>query len=176
MVAVSPNSHGMFLVNQILSTGPARALQNNRRGRREVVARDDRGHLLVLPRQRFSPLAVHRSLVVISLGRVARAFLAPGVLAVGAIVARTEGGVAPVALPVNAHANRFLDTQNVALGGMPLARLDLQTEPRTELLRALLVYLRPGDPSCIRILNDVLPRGRRHVFAEAQVSSRLDTR
>ena len=82
-------------------------------------------------------------------------------LAAGTLGRRAESRVAPVALAVDAHADRLLDAQHVALGGVPLARLDLQAVAGAQLLRTLLVHLRPGDLGRARILSLLrLPRSR----------------
>lgn len=75
------------------------------------------------------------------LGRNARALLAPRMLALGALLGSSERGVALVALAVDTHLDGLLNTEGMALGRVPLARLELQSIELTELFSTLLKQL-----------------------------------
>ena len=125
MVAVPPDAHAVFLVYEVLPARLAGALEDD--GRREfvIVARDNRGVFLVLLRQGLPLLPIGLLLGLVPLGRVPGALLTANVLATGTLGRGAESRVAPMTFAVDTHADRLLDTQNVAVGRVPLARLDL---------------------------------------------------
>lgn len=139
-VTVSPDALPDLLVYEILSTAAARACESDPL-LRVVVAGDDGGHLLIPLNDRFPLLAIGLFLGLGAPQGISGAFLASRVLAAGTFVASAKRCIAPVALSVDTHAGRLLDTEHVSLGRVPLARLDLQSKPRTQLLGALLVNL-----------------------------------
>lgn len=80
-----------------------------------------------------------------SLGGDAGALLAARVLALGALLSEAERGAADVALAVDAHLDRLLDTEDVALGLVPVIGLQLDAIELAKLLRPLIKDLPSRD-------------------------------
>ena len=143
-LAASPShSQARFLVDQVLATLLRRAAEHHLLPGRVPIGDD--GLVLGSLLQDGGPPAAALFLLGLGLlGRASLALLAAGVLAAGTFFGGAEGVAALVALAVNAHADGLLDAEGVALGGIPLAGLDLQAEAFTELLGAVLIDLGPG--------------------------------
>jgi len=137
LATIPPNPLARLLMHQVLTSLLARAGQDHLL-LREVPVRDD-GLVLGALLEQGGPLpAALLPLGLGALGRAALALLAARVLAARALLGEAEGVAALVALAVDAHADRLLDAQGVALGRVPLARLDLQAVALAELLGPLL--------------------------------------
>ena len=146
LAARSSDSLSGFLINQVLATCLGRPPEDNLLRRRIVINGDGRVLGALLEDGRPS-LAARNLLGFSPLGRVARALLAADVLAirVGTLPRRSEGGIAVVTDPVNAHADWLLNSQSLALGRMPFTWLNLQAVPLGQLPCPLLMNLEPRD-------------------------------
>lgn len=148
LVASSPDPLARLLVNEILSSGLAGALEDNVfciLGVVRVVGND--GCVLLLSLENGGPLLpAGDALGLGSLGRVADALGATNVLAARALFGGSKGSIALVAGSVDAHANGLLDAESSALSRDPLALLDLETESLAQLPGALFEELGSGNP------------------------------
>lgn len=144
LVTVPSHSLTGFLVHKILGT----ALRGDPKFRSLLVVaiiNGDGGVLLEFLGLGGSSLAASQFLSLAPLGRITRALLAAGVLAVGAFLSNTKGGIAKMTVAPHSHADRLLDTEGISLRGIPVAGVKLKAESLTELLRTLLIKLAPGD-------------------------------
>ncbi len=111
-------------VDEILASGLGRPRQDNLLRGRVPVGND--GRLLGPFLDDGRPLYTARLLLGLgALRGETRALLAARMLALRALLSKAERGAAEMAFAVHAHSNRLLHTQGIALGRMPLARLEL---------------------------------------------------
>lgn len=115
---------------------------------REVVVSNERRVLVERLELGGALFPAGRLLLLCPLGRVADALAAPDVLAARTLLCGAERRVAAVADAMDAHPDRLLDAQRVALRREPLVRLDLEPEALAQLLCALLGKLGPGNLEC----------------------------
>lgn len=148
LVAVPSHSLTGFLVDEILSSSLAGSSKNNLLFVKLIrVIGNDWGVLLVGLDDGGPPLATGDNLCFGSLGRVAGALCATGMLAVGALLGRGKGGAALVAGSSNTHADGFVHTKDSVVGGSSgeLGKLDFQSISVTQLLGSFLQQLAPGQ-------------------------------
>lgn len=158
-VAEPPHTHArLALVNQVLPASFTRTRERNLLFR-VVVAGDDGGVLFLRADNGLSSFAIGSLFSLVAFGRVTSATLASGMLAVGALFAGTEGCLAFVALAMYAHADGLFDPQYVALGRLPLTRLDFQSKFGAERPGSLLVDLALGDLGRVGIISFRSRRG-----------------
>lgn len=113
-VAVTAYTHPRWSVYQISSALLALLCEDDFSGWRVIVAGNYWRHFLVLLDQNFPPCP---GCLLLSLGLlwwVASAFLAANVLALSTFVTGAEGCAALVALAVDSHARRLVDTEYVS--------------------------------------------------------------
>lgn len=146
LVAGSANPLSGLLVNEILSSSLAGALEDDVLGVLRIVrVVGDDGSVLLLGLEDGGALLPARDALGLGpLGRVADALGATDVLAGRALFGGGEGSVALVARSVNTHADGLLDAESGALGGDPLALLNLEAESLAQLSGALLKQLGSG--------------------------------
>jgi hypothetical protein len=129
-VAVSPDTLTRFLIDQVLTTSPARFLENHRFLINAII--NNEGSIFFLGPDELCPsLAAGNLLLLRAPGRVACTFNAAGVLAAGALLGGREVRLTPVAGTANSHSDRLIDAQNSVVGrvdgdGLPIGSLDFE--------------------------------------------------
>jgi hypothetical protein len=144
LATVTPDSLAGLPVDEVLASRPRRLLEDDLLVGNIPVRYN--GWVLGTLLEDSSPLLP--ALLPLGLGALwghTRALLAARVLAAGALLAGAEGGVANMALAVHTHLDRLLDTQDVSLGRVPFAGLELYAIELTKFLCALGKDLRPGN-------------------------------
>lgn len=118
MVTGSSDTLARLLVNEVLTTSPARPLKHIVLLFPGVIGNDGSVFLVGLGNS-GSLLAAGDKLVLGTLRRITGAFGASQVLTIGTFFGSRECRIAPVACSSDAHANRFINTENgVVLGGI----------------------------------------------------------
>lgn len=137
LATVSADSLPGLPVDEVLATALGWPLENVLLLAKVPVG-DDGGILGAVLEDGGPLLAAFLPLGFGSLGGDAGALLAARVLALGALLAEAERGAANVALAVDAHLDRLLDTQDVAPSLVPLAGLQLDSIELAKLLCPLI--------------------------------------
>lgn len=129
-MTVPPDPLTRLLIDQVLTTSPARFLQNHRFLVNAII--NNEGGIFFLGPDKLCPsLAAGNLLLLRASGRVACTFDAAGVLAAGALLGGREVRLAPVAGTANSHSDRLVDAQNSVVGrvdgdGLPIGSLDFK--------------------------------------------------
>lgn len=144
LAAIAPDTLARFPVDEILAARLSRPLENNLLIRR-VPVRDDGRVVGTLLEDGSTLLAALFPLGIGPLGRHAGALLAARMLALEAFLGDSERRVADMAFTMHTHFDGLLDTQDMTLGRVPLAGLELDTIELAELLRTLSKNLRSRD-------------------------------
>jgi hypothetical protein len=131
-------------VVQILTTRLGRPLEDHLLWSRVPVG-DDWGRLGSLLEDGSPLLAAFLSLGLGALRRDTGALLAARVLAARAFAAQAKRGVAKMALPVHTHSDGLLYAESMALGRVPLARLQLEAVQLAKFLCSFREDLRPRN-------------------------------
>lgn len=134
-----------LLVNQILSSGLGGTSENEVLLALRVPVGDNGGVLGTFLDDLSALLPALLPLGLGLLGGNTRALLASRMLALGALLGSSERGVALVAFAVDTHLDGLFNTESMALGRVPLARLQLQAIELTELLGTFLKQLGARD-------------------------------
>jgi len=148
LVASSAHPLTGLLMDQILSASLAGSGEDNLLLVKGVrVVGNNRGVLLVGLDDGGTSLAAGDNLGFGSLGRVTSTLGATGMLTVGALLGRGEGGIALVAGSANAHADGLIHTENGVVGrsSLKFRNLDIKSITLAQFLGALLNKLAPGQ-------------------------------
>jgi hypothetical protein len=175
-VAGTADALPRLLVDEILGRTLGVARQGRQLLRARVRIRDNvavaRARAAVLLEAGLDVLAGGSTLGLGAARRAADALGAARVLALGALAVLAKGGVADVAGAADAHADRLLDTEHVALGRLPLAEVELEAEALAELAGALRVDVDLGHR--LDALDVLVARLGRIVLGLSVVAQRLD--
>lgn len=144
LAAVSADPLPGLPVDEVLAAALGRSLENVLLVA-EIPVGDDGRVLGAVLEDGGALLAALLPLGFGSLGGDAGALLAARVLALGALLSEAERGAANVALAVHAHLDRLLDTEDVALGLVPVIGLQLDAIELAKLLRPLIKDLASRD-------------------------------
>ena len=146
-MAGSPDTLAGLLVNKVLAAGLARPLEHGFLFIPATVVGDDGRILLVCFDQCSTSLATGNDFGLGALRRVSSTFGAADMLTIGTLLGRGESGIALVASPANAHADRLVHAKDSIIGrrNLPIAGLDVKAESLAEILGPCLEQLGFGE-------------------------------